>query len=153
MLRKSLRVHPDLLVLAEMRGKAVDVVESARTGHTVLTSLTRIRRQSHTRILSMYQMATTSIPPQVICPLSATPSVMVFKRQMADGYPPRCGGRGALGVEDGGVRTRTLYRYDRRPAVARVHPIRRRWRRRWPKRRDGGHDQEIHIGGEHPLAT
>jgi pilus assembly protein CpaF len=127
LLRKSLRFHPDLLVLAEMRGKeAVDVVESARTGHTVLTSLhANSAAKAYTRILSMYQMATTSIPPQVILSFicEAFP-VMFFKKQMSDGSRRVMEIVEALGVDDGGVRTRTLYRYDAQTGRhERVHPI------------------------------
>jgi pilus assembly protein CpaF len=127
LLRKSLRFHPDLLVLAEMRGKeAVDVVESARTGHTVLTSLhANSAAKAYTRILSMYQMATTSIPPQVILSFicEAFP-IIVFKRQMADGTRRVIEIVEALGVEDGSVRTQTLYRYNTQSGCyERVHPI------------------------------
>lgn len=125
LLRKSLRFHPDLLVLAEMRGpEAVDVVESARTGHTVLTSLhANSATKAYNRILSMYQMASTSIPPQVILTFIAEAfPIMVFKRQMADGTRRIIEIIETLGVQDGAVQTQTLYRYS--PATGqheRVH--------------------------------
>ncbi len=127
LLRKSLRFHPDLLVLAEMRGQeAVDVVESARTGHTVLTSLhANSAAKAYTRILSMYQMAATSIPPQVILSfiVEAFP-IMVFKKQMADGTRRLMEIIEALGVREDGVQTQTLYRFDARLARhMRVNPI------------------------------
>lgn len=127
LLRKSLRFHPDLLVLAEMRGKeAVDVVESARTGHTVLTSLhANSAAKAYTRILSMYQMAATSIPPQVILSFicEAFP-IMIFKKQMADGTRRVVEIVEALGVQNDSVRTQTLYRYDPRLGRhMRVHPL------------------------------
>jgi len=127
LLRKSLRFHPDLLVLAEMRGKeAVDVVESARTGHTVLTSLhANSASKAYTRILSMYQMAVTSIPPQVILSFicEAFP-IMIFKKQMSDGTRRVMEIVEALGVENEKVTTRTLYRYDPKAGRhVRVNPI------------------------------
>ena len=127
LLRKSLRFHPDMLVLAEMRGsEAVDVVESARTGHTVLTSLhANSAAKAYTRILSMYQMAATSIPPQIILSFicEAFP-IMIFKKQMSDGSRRVVEIVEALGVENAKVLTRTLYRYD--PKIGRhvrVSPI------------------------------
>lgn len=127
LLRKSLRFHPDLLVLAEMRGKeAVDVVESARTGHTVLTSLhANSAAKAYTRILSMYQMAATSIPPQIILSFIAEAfPIMVFKKQMADGTRRVVEIVEALGAQDGSIRTQTLYRYDLRAGRhTRVHPV------------------------------
>ena len=39
----------------------------------------------------------------------------------------------ALGVEDGGVRTRTLYRYDAQTGRHEKYIPFRRCRRRWPK--------------------
>jgi len=127
LLRKSLRFHPDLLVLAEMRGKeAVDVVESARTGHTVVTSLhANSAAKAYTRILSMYQMAATAIPPHIILSFIAEAfPIMVFKKQMPDGSRRVMEIVEALGVQDGSMRTRTLYRYNQQSGRhERVHPI------------------------------
>ncbi len=127
LLRKSLRFHPDLLVLAEMRGKeAVDVVESARTGHTVVTSLhANSASKAYTRILSMYQMAVTAIPPHIILSFIAEAfPIMVFKKQMPDGSRRVMEIVEALGVWDGSMRTQTLYRYDQQSGGHKqVHPI------------------------------
>ncbi len=50
--------------------------------------------------------------------------VMFFKKQMSDGSRRVIEIVEALGVEDGGVRTRTLYRYDAQTGRhEKVHPI------------------------------
>jgi pilus assembly protein CpaF len=80
----------------------------------VITSLhANSAARAYTRILSMYQMTATSIPPQVILSFicEAFP-IMVFKRQGADGTRRIVEIVEALGVQEGVVQTQTLYRYN-----------------------------------------
>ncbi len=127
LLRHSLRYHPDLLILSEMRGaEAMTVVESARTGHTVVTSLhANSANKAYNRILSMYQMAATSIPSHVILTfiMEAFP-IVVYKKQMPDGSRRITEIVEALGVENAKVVTHTLYRFNQKnQRHERVHPI------------------------------
>jgi len=87
LLKLSLRLHPTLLVPAEMRGReAKTVVEAARTGHTALTSLhANSAVHSYDRILTMYLMADSVLSEERILRMivEAFP-IVVFKMQLPD---------------------------------------------------------------------
>jgi pilus assembly protein CpaF len=63
LLKLSLRLHPEILVPAEMRGKeALTVQEAGRTGHTIVSTLhANSARTAYERILTMCLEAGTSL--------------------------------------------------------------------------------------------
>lgn len=113
-LRHSLRFHPDILCVAEMRGaEAMTAQEAARTGHTVVTSLhANSARKAYGRILTMCQMSETSIPSHILMGMlvEAYP-IMVFCKQMADGARRIMEIVEATGSWEGDVRATTLFRW------------------------------------------
>lgn len=113
-LRHSLRFHPDIICVAEMRGaEAMTAQEAARTGHTVVTSLhANSARKAYGRILTMCQMSETSIPSHILMNMvvEAYP-VMVFCRQMPDGARRITEIVEATGSWEGDVQATTLFRW------------------------------------------
>lgn len=115
LLRKAMRFSPDIIAVAEMRGKeALTAQEAARTGHTVVTSLhASSARKAYGRILSMCQMSNTRIASDILLGfiVEAYP-VMVHKKQMQDGTRRIMEIIEATGIKDGTVQASTLYRFD-----------------------------------------
>ncbi|MHB1315310.1 MAG: ATPase, T2SS/T4P/T4SS family [Christensenellales bacterium] len=115
LLRKAMRFSPDVIAIAEMRGKeALTAQEAARTGHTVVTSLhASSARKAYGRILSMCQMSNTRIASDILLGfiIEAYP-LMVHKKQMPDGTRRIMEIIEATGVQDGTVQASTLYRFD-----------------------------------------
>ena len=64
LVRSTLRMRPDIITMAEMRGgEAYDAQEAARTGHTVTNTLhANSARQTYSRILTMCQMNPGQLP-------------------------------------------------------------------------------------------
>lgn len=88
LLKLSLRLHPEILVPAEMRGgEALTVQEAGRTGHTIVTTLHANNAiTAYERILTMCQMADTRLTEERLLKniIEAFP-VMVHKKRLADG--------------------------------------------------------------------
>jgi pilus assembly protein CpaF len=114
LLKLSLRLHPEILVPAEMRGKeALTVQEAGRTGHTVVSTLhANSARTAYDRILTMCLEAGTSLSEERLMKniVEAFP-VMVFKRQLPDKSRKYMEVFEATGVQDGEVTGSTLYKY------------------------------------------
>ena len=114
LLKLSLRLHPEILVPAEMRGKeALTVQEAGRTGHTVVSTLhANSARTAYDRILTMCLEAGTSLSEERLMKniVEAFP-VMVFKRQLPDKSRKYMEVFEATGVQNGEVTGSTLYKY------------------------------------------
>ena len=114
LLKLSMRLHPEVLVPAEMRGEeALTAQEAGRTGHTVLTSLHANNAISaYDRILTMTQMAETRLSEDKLLNniIEAFP-IVVFKSRLADGSRKYMEIFEATGIEDGKVTGNMLYRY------------------------------------------
>jgi pilus assembly protein CpaF len=114
LLKLSLRLHPTVLVPAEMRGKEAMVVQEAgRTGHTVISSLhANSARSAYDRILTMCLEAGTSLSEGRLMKniVEAFP-VMVFKMQLPDHSRKYMEIFEATGVQDGEVTGNTLFKY------------------------------------------
>lgn len=114
LLKLSLRLHPEILVPAEMRGKeALTVQEAGRTGHTVVSTLhANSARTAYDRILTMCLEAGTSLSEERLLKniMEAFP-VMVFKRQLPDKSRKYMEVFEATGVQNGEVTGSTLYKY------------------------------------------
>ena len=114
LLRTSLRLRPDVITMAEMRGaEAMGSQEAARTGHTVASTLhANSATQTYARILTMCQMGDTSIQPQLLMNLivEAFP-IAVFCKKV--GQRQRCITEiaEAYGAIDGMAKTRLLFQY------------------------------------------
>lgn len=85
LLRASLRLRPDVITMAEMRGpEAMDSQEAARTGHTVASTLhANSASQTYARIMTMCQMGGTTVPVHTLMGLivEAFP-IAVFCKQV-----------------------------------------------------------------------
>ncbi len=114
LLKLSLRLHPEVIVPAEMRGaEANTVCESGRTGHTILTSLhANSALTAYDRILTMIQMSDTTLSEERILTniVEALP-IMVQKRRLKDGSRKYTEIFEATGVENGKVVGNMLYKY------------------------------------------
>ena len=114
LLKLSLRLHPTVLVPAEMRGKEAMVVQEAgRTGHTVISSLhANSARSAYDRILTMCLEAGTSLSEgRLMKNLVEAFPVMVFKMQLPDHSRKYMEIFEATGVQDGEVTGNTLFKY------------------------------------------
>ena len=114
LLRSSLRLRPDVITMAEMRGpEAMDSQEAARTGHTVASTLhANSASQTYARIMTMCQMGGTTMPVHTLMNLiiEAFP-VAVFCKQV--GRRHRCITEivEASSAYDGTALTRPIFQY------------------------------------------
>jgi len=116
LLRTSLRLRPDIITMAEMRGaEALDAQEAARTGHTVTSTLhANSAAQAYARIMTMCQMCAVNVPAHILMGLivEAFP-IAVFCKQLDDNKRCITEVVEAYGSMDGEARTRALFRYER----------------------------------------
>lgn len=114
LLKLSLRLHPEILVPAEMRGKeALTVQEAGRTGHTIVSTLhANSARTAYDRILTMCLEAGTSLTEERLLKniVEAFP-IMLFKMQLPDHSRKYMEIFEATGVQNGEVMGSTLYKY------------------------------------------
>jgi pilus assembly protein CpaF len=114
LLKLSLRLHPHILVPAEMRGgEALTAQEAGRTGHTVITTLhANSAITAYDRILTMCQMANTSLSEERLLKniVEAFP-IMVNKKRLPDGTRKYVEIFEATGVEDGKVEGQMIFRF------------------------------------------
>jgi pilus assembly protein CpaF len=114
LLKLSLRLHPDVLVPAEMRGaEALTAQEAGRTGHTVLTTLhANGAITAYERILTMCQMAQTMLSEErLLKNIAEAFPLMIHKRRLPDGTRKYMEIFEATGVENGKVTGQMIYRY------------------------------------------
>ena len=115
LLKLSLRLHPAILVPAEMRGKeALTVQEAGRTGHTIVSTLhANSARTAYERILTMCLEAGTSLSEERLLKniVEAFP-IMLFKMQLPDKSRKYIEIFEATGVKSGEVTGNTLFQYD-----------------------------------------
>lgn len=114
LLKLSLRLHPEILVPAEMRGaEALTVQEAGRTGHTIVSTLhANSARTAYERILTMCLEAGTSLSEERLMKniVEAFP-LMLFKMQLPDKSRKYMEIFEATGVKDGEVAGHTLFKY------------------------------------------
>lgn len=114
LLKLSLRLHPQILVPAEMRGKeALTVQEAGRTGHTIVSTLhANSARTAYDRILTMCLEAGTSLSEERLLKniVEAFP-IMLFKMQLPDKSRKYMEIFEATGVKNGEVIGNTLFKY------------------------------------------
>lgn len=114
LLKLSLRLHPEILVPAEMRGKeALTVQEAGRTGHTIVSTLhANSARSAYDRILTMCLEAGTSLSEERLLKniVEAFP-IMLFKMQLPDKSRRYMEIFEATGVQNGEVTGSTLFKY------------------------------------------
>ena len=115
LLKLSLRLHPAVLVPAEMRGKeALTVQEAGRTGHTIVSTLhANSARTAYERILTMCLEAGTSLSEERLLKniVEAFP-LMLFKMQLSDKSRKYMEIFEATGVKNGEVTGNTLYKFE-----------------------------------------
>jgi len=115
LLKLSLRLHPEILVPAEMRGKeALTVQEAGRTGHTIVSTLhANSARTAYERILTMCLEAGTSLSEERLLKniVEAFP-IMLFKMQLPDKSRKYMEIFEATGVKSGEVVGSTLFKYE-----------------------------------------
>ena len=114
LLKLSLRLHPKILVPAEMRGKeALTVQEAGRTGHTIVSTLhANSARTAYERILTMCLEAGTALSEERLLKniVEAFP-IMLFKMQLPDNSRKYMEIFEATGVQNGEVAGNTLFQY------------------------------------------
>lgn len=114
LLKLSLRLHPEILVPAEMRGKeALTVQEAGRTGHTIVSTLhANSARTAYDRILTMCLEAGTSLSEgRLLKNIVEAFPIMLFKMQLPDKSRKYMEIFEATGVKNGEVTGSTLYKY------------------------------------------
>lgn len=114
LLKLSLRLHPEILVPAETRGKeALTVQEAGRTGHTIVSTLhANSARTAYDRILTMCLEAGTSLSEDRLLKniVEAFP-IMLFKMQLPDKSRRYMEIFEATGVQNGEVIGSTLFKF------------------------------------------
>lgn len=114
LLKLSLRLHPKILVPAEMRGKeALTVQEAGRTGHTIVSTLhANSARTAYERILTMCLEAGTALSEERLLKniVEAFP-IMLFKMQLPDNSRKYMEIFEATGIQNGEVAGNTLFQY------------------------------------------
>ncbi len=114
LLKLSLRLHPEILVPAEMRGaEALTVQEAGRTGHTILSSLhANSAEAAYDRMLTMCLQAGTKLSEERLLKnlVEAFP-VMVFKMQLPDKSRKYVEIFEATGVRNGELLGKPLFQY------------------------------------------
>ena len=114
LLKLSLRLHPEILVPAEMRGQeALTVQEAGRTGHTIVSTLhANSARTAYDRILTMCLEAGTSLSEERLLKniVEAFP-IMLFKMQLPDHSRKYMEVYEATGISNGEVTGTTLFKY------------------------------------------
>jgi len=136
LLKLSLRLHPAILVPAEMRGKeALTVQEAGRTGHTIVSTLhANSARTAYERILTMCLEAGTTLSEERLLKniVEAFP-IMLFKMQLPDGSRKYVEIFEATGVENGELTGHSLYRFvvsrhekDHNGRIIKTHGVHRR---------------------------
>ncbi|MDD2491206.1 MAG: ATPase, T2SS/T4P/T4SS family [Bacteroidales bacterium] len=114
LLKLSLRLHPEILVPAEMRGKeALTVQEAGRTGHTIVSTLhANSARTAYDRILTMCLEAGTSLSEgRLLKNIVEAFPIMLFKMQLPDKSRKYMEIFEATGVKNGEVIGNTLFKY------------------------------------------
>lgn len=114
LLKLSLRLHPDVLVPAEMRGaEALTVQEAGRTGHTIISTLhANSARDAYDRILTMCLQAGTKLSEErLLKNIVAAFPIMVFKMRLPDGARKYVEIFEATGVKGGELLGNTLHHY------------------------------------------
>jgi pilus assembly protein CpaF len=114
LLKLSLRLHPEILVPAEMRGaEALTVQEAGRTGHTIVSTLhANSAPTAYERILTMCLEAGTSLSEERLLKniVEAFP-LLLFKMQLPDKSRKYMEIYEATGVKNGEVTGNTLFKY------------------------------------------
>jgi pilus assembly protein CpaF len=115
LLKLSLRLHPEILVPAEMRGaEALTVQEAGRTGHTIVSTLhANSARAAYDRILTMCLQAGTKLSEERLLKniVEAFP-IMLFKMRLPDGTRKYVETFEATGVKNGELLGNTLFKYQ-----------------------------------------
>ncbi|WP_313559042.1 ATPase, T2SS/T4P/T4SS family [Ruminiclostridium cellobioparum] len=114
LLKLSLRLHPEILVPAEMRGQeALTVQEAGRTGHTIVSTLhANSARTAYDRILTMCLEAGTSLSEgRLLKNIVEAFPIMLFKMQLPDKSRKYMEVYEATGVSNGEVTGTTLFKY------------------------------------------
>ena len=119
LVRSTLRMRPDIITMAEMRGgEAYDAQEAARTGHTVTSTLhANSAEQTYARILTMCQMNPgNSLPAQLLMNMIIEAFPITIYCKQIDGNR-RCITEvvEALNFVEGKVKTRKLFEYQDAP--------------------------------------
>ena len=116
LVRASLRLRPDIITMAEMRGaEALDAQEAARTGHTVTSTLhANSAKQTYARILTMCQMSGSTLATHILMGMIVDSfPIAVFCKQLSDNKRCITEVVEAYGQMDGEAKTRTLFQYER----------------------------------------
>lgn len=118
LVRDTLRQHPDVVAVAEMRGaEAMDTKNAAESGTTVITTFhARTSAQAYTRLMSLCQMdERTALAPEVLMKnLVELFPVMVHKVTMGDGHRRMYEIVEAVGADGCSPVVRPIFRFDLR---------------------------------------
>ena len=115
LLKLSLRLHPEILVPAEMRGEeALTVQEAGRTGHTIVSSLHAGSAQdAYDRILTMCLQSKTRLSEgKLLQNIVAAFPIMVFTYQLPDKNRVMMEMFEATGIENGTVTGHSIFKYN-----------------------------------------
>ena len=117
LVRSTLRMRPDIITMAEMRGgEAYDAQEAARTGHTVTSTLhANSAKQTYSRILTMCQMNPgNTLSASILMGLivEAFP-ITIFCKQLSANKRCITEVVEAYAAYDGVAKTRTLFQYEK----------------------------------------
>lgn len=115
LIRASLRMRPDRIIVGEVRGKeAVDMLQSVNVGHSAMTtvhanSVRDVVSRLETMVLMGMEMPLSAIRKQI----AAGFGLMVHLGRLADGSRRILEVAQPVGFDQGDVVMRTIYRFER----------------------------------------
>lgn len=117
LLRNSLRMRPDRIVIGEVRGgEAIDMLQAMNTGHdgSLSTIHANSPRDALTRLEHMVGMGEVHIPPMVIRQqIAAAIDLVVHTERLADGHRVVTSIQEITGMEDSVVNMQEIFSYKR----------------------------------------
>lgn len=116
LLKNSLRMRPDRIILGEVRGsEAIDMLQAMNTGHegSMCTVHANRPREALTRLENMVGMAGINLPSKAVrMQIAAAVDVIVQVSRMRDGIRRVTSITEVVGMEGDVITTQELFRFD-----------------------------------------
>ncbi len=118
LVRNSLRMRPDRIVVGECRGaEALDMLQAMNTGHdgSLTTLHANSSRDALSRLETMVLMAGVDLPLRAIREqIAGAVNIIVQANRLADGSRKILEVVEVTGLEDNSIQTETIYRFEKK---------------------------------------
>lgn len=132
LIKTSLRMRPDRIVVGEVRGEeALDMLQAMNTGHegSLTTGHSNSGPDMLHRLETMILSGATDLPlHSVRTQISSGLDLIVFLRRSADGARRLVSIDEIIGLEDGQVKVSPLYAYTRQDGFVRKGDVQKSWK-------------------------